>query len=114
MSESARPPGHLSLASQQWWRQIVEQYVLDAHHLRLLQLACESWDRKESARDVLESEGLTLMDRFAMPRARPEVAIERDSRLAFARLVRELALDVVEPEEARPPRGIGNAHRRVG
>jgi hypothetical protein len=57
-----------------------------------------------AAREVLDKDGLTYTDRFGAPRARPEVAIERDSRIAFARLVRELALDVeAPPEPSRPP-----------
>ena len=46
---------------------------------------------------------MTYEDRFGAPRARPEVAIERDSRLAIARLVRELGLDVATPANSRPP-----------
>jgi len=37
------------------------------------------------------------------PRPRPEVAIERDARLAFARLLRELDLGAPPPMEPRPP-----------
>jgi hypothetical protein len=49
------------------------------------------------------------VDRFQQPRARPEISIERDSRIAFARLVRELALDLAPPDEpGRPPR-VGGA-----
>jgi hypothetical protein len=73
----------------------------------LLRLAAEAWDRCEQARLVIAEQGLTYMDRFEQPRARPEVAIERDSRIAFARLIRELALDVDSPADVRPPRLLG-------
>jgi hypothetical protein len=56
------------------------------------------------AREALKG-GLTYEDRFGCPRARPEIAVERDSRIGFARLVRELGLDVNNPDDARPPRG---------
>jgi hypothetical protein len=83
---------------------VTGDFKLESYHLRLLRLACESWDRAEQAREVLDRDGLTFLDRFDNPRARPEVAIERDSRIAFARLLRELALDVDPPREVRPPR----------
>jgi phage terminase small subunit len=77
-------------------------------------LAAESWDRCQQARQAIQKHGLTFDDRFGTPKARPEVAIERDSRLAFARLLRELALDVSEPaDEVGPPRITGNAGLRL-
>jgi phage terminase small subunit len=79
---------------------------LEPHHVRLLTLACEAWDRCQQARELLATEGLTFEDRFGQPRARPEVSIERDSRIGFARLVRELALDGEGPPEAPRPPGI--------
>ena len=51
-------------------------------------------------------DGLTYLDRFGVPRGAAEVAIERDSRLAFARLIRELDLDQAGDPD-RPPRIAG-------
>src|SRR4051794_2172435 len=82
-----QPPDHLRPATRKWFASVVENYELEPHHLRLLQLAGEAWDRAEQAREALEEHGLTFTDRFDCPRARPEVAIERDSRIAFARLL---------------------------
>jgi hypothetical protein len=61
--------------------------------------------KPSSRRTILDDNGLTYQDRFDAPRARPEVAIERDNRLAFARLLRELDLDVEPPADGRnaPP-----------
>lgn len=98
-------PAHLRPVTQAWWRQVVEEYDLQAHHLRLLQGAGEAWDRCQQAREALAEHGLTFANRDGEPRVRPEVAVERDSRLAFARLIRELDLDVEPPAEprSRPP-----------
>lgn len=102
-------PKHLSEDVATWWRQVNREFELEPHHLRLLTLAAEAWDRCQQARFVIAQNGLTYEDRFGAPRARPEVAVERDSRLAFARLLRELDLDAVPPPEAlRPPAILSN------
>jgi phage terminase small subunit len=115
MSKARKPstpaaPAHLAAATREWWKQIASDFVLESHHLRLLTRAAEAWDRGEQARKVLDKQGLTYMDRFEQPRARPEVGIERDSGIAFARLLRELCLDVEPPADNRPPRrgGVGD------
>ena len=102
-----RAPAHLNPRTAAWWRDVVADYSLEEHHERLLTLAGEAWDRAEQARTALAEHGLTYEDRFAQPRARPEVAIERDSRVAFARLVRELDLDGEPGPDPRPPRRQG-------
>jgi phage terminase small subunit len=105
-----KPPGHLAAPTRRWWASVVASYELEEHHLRLLTLAGESWDRCTQAREAIREHGLTYDDRFGCPRSRPEVAVERDSRVAFARLIRELALDVEAPPELPRPAGIrGNA-----
>jgi P27 family predicted phage terminase small subunit len=95
------PPSHLSPSARQWWETTVDRYVLEAHHLRLLQLCCEAWDRAQEAREQLTHEGLTVPGREGGCRPHPCVAIERDSRLAVARLVRELDLDTEPPAPER-------------
>jgi P27 family predicted phage terminase small subunit len=99
-----KAPKHLRLATRRWWKSVVADFELEAHHVRLLTLAAEAWDRGQQAREALAEHGLTFSDRFGQPHARPEVAIERDSRISFARLLRELALEVEPPgEPGRPP-----------
>jgi len=94
-----------------WIEAVKAEYDLEPHHLRLLVLAGRAWDRGEEARAVLDKDGLTVLDKWGVPKAHPLVAVERDSRIAFARLLRELALDVSEPSESRPPAIMG---RRSG
>ena len=94
-SPAARPtaaPADLSPAMQRWWRDIVREHELEPHRLRLLELAARAYDRCEQARIAIAKHGVTYLDRFGAPRLRPEVAIERDSRQAFARLVRDLEI----------------------
>jgi phage terminase small subunit len=98
------PPKHLRPLTRRWFASVVDGYELEPHHVRLLTMACEAWDRCSAARAIIDSEGMTFTDKFGQPRARPEIAIERDARLAFARLVRELDLDVSAPAtHSRPP-----------
>jgi phage terminase small subunit len=101
-----KAPAHLAPATRQWFASVLSDFVLEPHHVRLLTLAAESWDRCQQARAALAEEGLTYTDRFGAPRLRPEVAVERDSRIAFARLVRELDLDLAggdDPADRAPP-----------
>ncbi len=98
-----KAPAHLSAASRRWFGHVVAEFNLEPQHVRLLQLAAEAWDEGEEARKLLARAGLVVTDRFGQERAHPAVAIRRDSRIAFARLVRELALED-SPPGARPPR----------
>jgi hypothetical protein len=93
---------------------VLETYEMQPHHLRLLQLAAESWDSSQMAREAIEQHGQTYVDRFGAPRLRPEVNVERDARLSYARLLRELDLDIEPPSDngTRPP-GL-KSNRRFG
>jgi phage terminase small subunit len=100
---TVRAPQHLRPATRAWYRHVVQAFELEQHHLRLLQLAGESWDRAEQAREALTQHGIVFTDRFGCPRSRPEIAVERDCRIAFARLLRELDLDVEPPTSPKRP-----------
>jgi len=103
------PPKHLSADMRAWWKQVVSEFQLEPHHLHLLQAACEAWDRTQGAREALLLHGTVFVDDRGRPLARPEIQIERDSRTAFARLVRELDLDVEAPRDrSRPPALLSN------
>lgn len=110
---SNKPPGHLRPATKRWFTSVLDDFDLDPHHIKLLTLAGEAWDRGQAAREIVDDKGMTYNDRFGQPKARPEVSIERDSRIGFARLLRELALDVDAPDDApRAPRTADYGNRR--
>lgn len=96
-------PKHLSKEAKDWWALVCADYELEAHELKLLQAAAEAWDRMRAAGRELEGHGLTYVDRHGQPRPRPEVGIERDARIAFARCLRELNLEAEAPADVRPP-----------
>jgi P27 family predicted phage terminase small subunit len=94
-------PAHLREETRAWWKEMVEKYAMGGHHLKLLLAACESWDLYCQAKAVLDSQGLTYTDRFRQPCARPEVAIMRDAKLAFVRILRELNLPGDTPDSGQ-------------
>lgn len=105
------PPDHLSSATTAWWKAVHQEFDLDPHHVHLLRLACEALDRAEGARAILATEGVTFRDDRGNPRAHPAVAIERDARIAFARLLRELDLDTELPSGSRRPPALASNRR---
>lgn len=108
----ALAPDHLTPASRVWWDSVVKDYDLEAHHLRLLQSAAEAWDRMQQAREALATHGgLTFTTDKGDIKAHPAVAMERDARVAFARLVRELDLDAGALADAPRPPAIASNRR---
>lgn len=98
---SAPPPFHLTPSSQVLWSQIIKGRTFEAQDLKTLQCALEALDRAEQARLAILEFGLVFTDGKGMVRSRPEIAVERDSRTAFLRAMRELHL---EPPRVPPPR----------
>ena len=101
LSKLPEPPVHLSDDSSVFWYQVVETFDLEPHQLNLLRLACEALDSAEEARQIIAESGATYFDRWDCPRPRPEVAIQRESRHAFGRLMKQLNLDCPPPYGAR-------------
>jgi phage terminase small subunit len=84
------PPAHLSKQMTEFWNSTVELKNLQPYQILILGKACEAFDRAEQARRILKREGLTYEDRFKQPRSRPEVAIERDAKALFAKLLDQM------------------------
>jgi P27 family predicted phage terminase small subunit len=98
-----RPPTHLSAAARRLWRATVEGYELERHHLELLERACRALDHAIEAEEIIRRDGLVVDGRYGV-RAHPAVAIARDARVAFARLLREIDLEGVAAADPRTPR----------
>lgn len=99
-SQTPAPPEYLAEPTQAWWRSVMADYTLEPHHIRLLTLAAECWDRAQEARWHLQFEGLTVAGKDG-PRPHPAVKIHTDATTLFARLIRELDLDCEPPPDNR-------------
>jgi phage terminase small subunit len=102
------PPSDLSAAAQEFWRQVMGAFELERHHVVTLNLALHAWDRAEEARMIVDRDGMTVRDRFAQLRPHPMLAVERDARGQYARLMREVDLDGAAEPDVRPPRAPRN------
>ena len=100
-----RPPKHLSASTRRWWSDVVANFEMEEHHLKILTGAGELWDRAQEAGATVKREGAFYVNRFGEPRVHPAVTVQRDALVGFSRMVRELGLDSAPaPEAPRPPR----------
>jgi phage terminase small subunit len=100
----SRTPTHLSKAAKAWFTSVIKAYELDETHLEILRMAAELLDRAENARQLVQQDGAILVDRFGQQREHPAAKLERDSKIAFARMMRELGLAHDDGDDSRPPR----------
>jgi len=101
MPKRVMVPQHLSAASRALFNGIVADYVLEPWHVRLLTEALGALDRAEQARTQLDRDGLTTTTRLGELKSHPLLLVERDARNCFARLMKQLGLDVEAPTERR-------------
>jgi hypothetical protein len=95
-------PRHLSAASRRWAEKISETWALECDKVKVLIQAAEQLDRIAQARRKVKRDGAYYTDRWGCPKSHPALADERNGRVVFSRLVRELNL-TEEPEGPRPP-----------
>jgi len=93
----------LRAETRAWRKEMLETWEFESHELRLLQLACECWDRAVDAQAMVDTEGMTYTDRFGSPHPHPAIKILENAVSQFASIVKQLNL-VVEGERRLPGR----------
>jgi hypothetical protein len=78
---------------------VLEDYELTGAELAVLEQACMAADRIDEAQRQIATDGAVIAGR-AGPRAHPSVLIERDSRAAMLRALKDLG--VIDRKEPRP------------
>ena len=97
-------PNFLQVEGRDFWISVLTDYDLEeSHHLKLLENACVCIDRIAQARRHIRKHGAFFKDRFLQMKESPAGKSERDNKILFARLMRELQLDIEPPKENRPP-----------
>lgn len=97
-TKTRRPPAHLSREAKSWFRAIAEEMRFDnAAEWQLLADAAGCLERIDQSRVEIQKHGLLVPTGQGSWKPNPAVNIERDNRILFARLCRELRL--VEPSE---------------
>jgi len=87
-------------AKKLWTSLAAELEPLDASGALMLDLLCQTWDRREIARAAIEKEGAVMDDRFGQKKVSPHSVIERDASLQILRCYHALGFDLA-PEDAR-------------
>ncbi|MEX0755764.1 MAG: P27 family phage terminase small subunit [Actinomycetota bacterium] len=98
------PPKHLKRRSRAFWRSVVATYELTEGDYVLLRSACETMDRLDEVRALIDEEGLTVPGSKGQLRPHPLLGAEKDARIGLARLLRELHLEGGPDPDPRVPR----------
>jgi phage terminase small subunit len=104
MQEIKKPPKHLSRKAKSWFNSIASQFEFGSEaEWSLLEQAAGCLDRIDQAREEIVEHGLLVPTGNGSFKPNPATNIERDNRILFARLLRELRLNE-PPTDDRPPR----------
>lgn len=105
MKGTPRAPRTLHKPGRKFWKDTHARLVIEEpHHLRLLEQAGICLDRIDEAYAQIEQDGPCVRDRFNQLREHPAMKSERDNKVLFVRILRELGLDVVQQDEYVRPR----------
>ncbi len=97
-------PKYLKKRGRAFYKKVREEFVIDkVHDKERLALAAGELDTQDAAQEAIEEHGHYITNRYGNVIENPAVKTMRDSRTLFVRIVRELGLDLVTAEEARPP-----------
>jgi P27 family predicted phage terminase small subunit len=101
-----RAPSTLSKEAQRIWKLILTSYELDDEAgMLLLKSTLEAYDRAQAAKDVIDREGMQIIDRFQQVKPHPLLTTERDARSQFMAGMKQLNFDLepLRDGPGRPP-----------
>jgi phage terminase small subunit len=88
-------PVGLSDSAAHWYRVLRAEFdIKDEAGRLLLETAMRAFDRGESARVLLERDGVVIADRWGQQKPHPAATIERDARAGMLAALKALNLDV--------------------
>jgi phage terminase small subunit len=96
-----KTPAGLSERARRLWRAVVGRFELEAHHLALLQAACEQVSIADAASKDIRERGPLVTSRLGATVENPACKMHRAASLATLRLLRELSLDSEFVEEIK-------------
>ncbi len=109
-SRRESPPKDLSRAAKDWHRRLTTEFeIQDEAGLLLLETAMRAYDRAETARALLERDGVTIADRWGQTKPHPAAAIERDARSGLCQ-VDVAGTGFASDETASQTFGLGTGH----
>ena len=89
-----RYPAHFGKIERKMWRDILAEYAIeDSPGLKVLQAGLEAHQRAREARELINIDGLIVIDRFGQKKAHPLCVVERDNRAAFLSALKLLNLE---------------------
>lgn len=100
-----KAPSYLRKETREWFNSVLKEYEMQDHHRIILTLACECLDRITEARLQIKKDGAYFKDRLKT-KPHPALKIESENKIIFARLLRELNLDVESPGAVGRPPGL--------
>ena len=92
------PARRLRAATQKWMQGVRDKWELDTQDLMLLELAGQTWDKIFECGEDIRLHGMTYTDRLNNQKPRPTCRIQNDAISQFARLLRDLNLNLSPPE----------------
>ena len=75
----------------------------ETHDFARIDLAAHTWDEIIECHKVIKSQGMFIEDRFGQLKENPALKTERDLKVVFCRILRELNLDIEPGKESRLP-----------
>lgn len=95
-------PDYIQENGQKWLKKLFLEYSFDKSEIETCFQAAGCLDRIAQAQQAIMEHGLLQEDRHGMLKVNPGVLVERDNKILFARLCRELG--VTGPDDSRLPR----------